>query len=158
MKRTILLFGTLFLLFSSCIELQEVNVVSFGKVKLETIDGNMAKVNVDVELANANFFGIKIRPSVLDVYVEEEYIGKVYLLEKVKIKKKSTQVYNAKIQLEGEEGILRKVIKYSLKKELKIRLSGNVKGSVYGIPKKVKVNETKTIDGRKLMTQIPFLN
>lgn len=158
MKRTILLFGALFLLFSSCIELEEVNVVSIGKVKLETIDGTMATVNVDVELENANFFGIKIKPSVLDIYVEEEYIGKVYLLEKVKIKKKSTQVYNAKIQLAGEDGILLKVVKYSLKKELKIRLTGNVKGSVYGFPKKVQVNETKTIDGRKLMMQIPFLN
>jgi len=135
-------------------EYDEVNIVSIGKIELDSFEGTTAHVNVDLELNNTNFFALKIKPSTLDVYVEEEYIGKAVLLEKVKIKRKSSDIYNAKIQLQGESGILRKAMKYALRKELKIRLTGYVKGSVYGIPKKVKVNETKTIDGRKL--KVPF--
>jgi LEA14-like dessication related protein len=153
-------FGLIFLLFSlsSCIEFEQVEVKSIGKITLETFEGTVADVNVDVELENVNFFGIKIKPSTLDVYVDEDYVGKAILKEKVKIKRKSTQLYNAKIKLEGESGILRKVMKYALRKDLKIRIKGYVKGSVYGIPKKVFVDETKTIDGRALKMKIPFLN
>ncbi len=153
-------FGLVFLLFtlSSCIEFEQVEVVSIGKITLETFEGSTADINVDIELENENFFGIKIKPSTLDVYVEEEYVGKAILKEKVKIKRKSTQLYNAKIKLEGESGILRKVMKYALRKDLKIRINGNVKGSVYGIPKKVYIDETKTVDGRALKLKIPFLN
>jgi LEA14-like dessication related protein len=143
---------------SSCIEYEQVNVVSFGKINIESFEGSTADVNVDVELENENFFGIKIKPSTLDVYVEDEYVGKAILKEKVKIIRKSTQTYNAKIKLVGEDGILRKAIKYALKKDLKIRITGFVKGSVYGIPKKVQIDETKTIDGRALKIKIPFLN
>tara|TARA_R110000737_G_scaffold50259_1_gene71214 strand:- start:1365 stop:1763 length:399 start_codon:yes stop_codon:yes gene_type:complete len=132
--------------------------VSFGKINIESFEGSTADVNVDVELENENFFGIKIKPSTLDVYVEDEYVGKAILKEKVKIIRKSTQTYNAKIKLVGEDGILRKAIKYALKKDLKIRITGFVKGSVYGIPKKVQIDETKTIDGRALKIKIPFLN
>lgn len=145
-------------LLSSCIEYEQVNVVSIGKISIETFEGSTADVNVNVELENANFFGIKIKPSALDVYVEDEYVGQALLKEKVKIKRNSTQIYNAKIKLVGVDGVLRKAIKYMLKKDLKIRLTGNVKGSVYGIPKKVFIDETKMVDGRALKLKLPFLN
>ena len=145
-------------LFSSCFEYNEVRVVSIGKVTLENFEGTTAHVNVEVELENTNFFGLKIKPSTLDVFVEDEFVGKAVLIEKVKIKRKKTQVYNAKIELVGESGILRKAMKYALRKDLKVRLSGYVKGSVYGISKKVKVDETKTIDGRQLKMKIPLFN
>jgi len=156
--RVLLSFLVISFLMSSCIEYEQVNVVSFGKINIESFEGSTADVNVDVELENENFFGIKIKPSTLDVYVEDEYVGKAILKEKVKIIRKSTQTYNAKIKLVGEDGILRKAIKYALKKDLKIRITGFVKGSVYGIPKKVQIDETKTIDGRALKIKIPFLN
>ncbi|MGJ8660666.1 MAG: LEA type 2 family protein [Bacteroidota bacterium] len=146
-KYLFLVFGLFFL--SSCIEYDDVNVISIGKISLDSIDGNTALVNVDVELENPNFFGIKVKPSTLDVFIEDEYVGKAILQEKVKIKKKMTGLYNAKIQLVGESGLMRKAVKYALKKELKIRITGNVKGSVYGFPKKVFVDKTKTVDGRK---------
>jgi hypothetical protein len=145
-------------LLSSCLDYEQVNMVSIGKVALDHFEMNTADVNVDVELENANFFGIKIKPCTLDVFVEEEYVGKALLKEKVKIQKKSTQIYNAKIQLIGEDGIMRKAIRFAMKKDLKIRIKGYVKGSVYGISKKVLIDETKTIDGRALKMKLPFLN
>jgi LEA14-like dessication related protein len=143
---------------SSCIDYDEIKIVSVGKISLDNFEGTTAHVNVDVELENPNFFAIKIKPSSLDIYVEEEYLGKAVLLEKVKIKRNSVAIYCAKIQLQGEGGMLLKAMKYALRKEFKVRLTGYVKGSVYGIPKKMKVDETKTIDGRKLKLKTPFFN
>jgi LEA14-like dessication related protein len=142
----------------SCVDYEEVNIVSIGKISIDHFRGSTADINVDIELENPNFFGIKIKPSSLDVFVDEEFVGKAVLKEKVKIQRKTAQIYNAKIQLIGEDGILKKAIKYSFRKDLKIRLSGYVNGAVYGIPKKVLVNETKIIDGRALKMKIPFLN
>lgn len=146
------------LLFSSCIEFYEVKVVSIGKITLEHLEGNNADVNVNVELDNSNFFGIKIKPSSLDVYIEQEFIGKARLKEKIKIDKKAIHFYDVKIQLQGDNGVLRTIVKYALKKDLNVRIKGYVLGSVYGIPKKVFVDETKTIDGNVLKMKIPFLN
>ena len=152
------LFFPLALLFviSSCEIYEQIDVVNMGEVKLDRLDGNNATLNMNVELDNPNFYSIKVKPSFLDVYVENELVGKAHLLEKLKIKRKSVGVYNAKIELLGEKGILAKALKYSLKKELKIRLVGKVKGSVFFISKKIEVDETKTIDATKLRPKMPF--
>jgi len=107
-----------------------------------------------LDLENPNFFSIKIKPSTLDLFVEDEYVGKAVLLEKVKIIKKKTGTYIARVELLGEDGVLRKLLKYALKPELKIRVKGKVKGSVYGITKRIDVDETKTIDGRKFQLNL----
>ncbi len=145
LKHLFLLIGLLF--FTSCMEYEELRVISIGKISLDGIEGNTANVNINVELDNPNFFGIKVKPTSLDVFVEDEYMGKAVLHDKLKIKKRSTSNYNVKLELVGESGIMRKAVKYVLKKDLKIRIKGYVKGSVYGFPKKILVDETKTVDG-----------
>ena len=113
---------------------------------------------MDIELNNPNWYAIKVKPSFLDVYVEGEFLGKAHLLDKIKLKRKKTGLYNIKVELLGEPGVMRKVMKYALKKEIKIRLVGKVKAGVFIISKKLKVDETKTIDGSKFGLDIPFFN
>ena len=148
----------LLFVFSSCELYEDIEVVNMGQVKLDQLDGNNVTLNMDVELDNPNFYTIKVKPSYLDVYIEGELVGKAHLLEKLKMKRKSVAVYNVKVELLGEKGILSKALKYSLKKELKIRLVGKVKASVLLISKKFKVDETKTIDATKLRPKMPSSN
>ncbi len=157
MRNILILIAVIFLI-SSCEFYKDIDLVNFGGVKFDKLDGNTAFVNMDVELDNPNFYSIKVKPSFLDVYVEGEYMGKAHLLEKVKIKRKKSNLYNVKIELQGQEGILKKAMKYALKDNLKIRLVGKVKGSVFLFSKKFEVNETKTIDGAKLKIGLPFMN
>jgi LEA14-like dessication related protein len=157
MRKILFLFiGLLFL--SSCEWYDDVDVIEIGKIKLDQLQGTNAKVNIDVELFNPNFYAISIKPSTLDVYIEDEFVGKAQLLEKVKFKRKSTGIYNMKVELLGEAGILKKTMRYMMMKELKVRVVGKVKGSVMGISKKMAVDKTKTIDGSKLRIDIPFFN
>ena len=156
---TKLLFPLVLLfLVSSCELYEDIDLVNMGQVKLDQLDGNNVTVNMDVELDNPNFYSIKVKPSFLDVYIEDELVGKAHLLEKLKIKRKSVGVYNVKVELLGEKGIVAKALKYSLRKELKIRLVGKVKASVFLISKKLEVDETKTIDATKLRPKMPFSN
>lgn len=150
----------LVLLFTvpSCELYEDIDVVNMSQVKLDQLDGNNVTLNMDVELDNPNFYSIKVKPSFLDFYIEGELVGKAHLLEKLKIKRKSVGVYNVKVELLGEKGIVAKALKYSLRKELKIRLVGKVKTSVFLITKKLKVDETKTIDATKLRPKMPFSN
>jgi len=145
-------------LFSSCELYEDVEVIDIGKIKLEKMEGNNAQINVAIQLNNTNWFGIKVKPSSLEVYIEDEFVGEAFLIEKEKIKPKKTAEYKAQVELRGTEGVLKKVIKYSLKKELKIRLKGIVKGSVMGITKKVAVDKTQTYDAVKFRMAIPFMN
>lgn len=155
MMKIVTLFFTLFLI-GSCEFYEDIELVNMGKVRFDKLDGNTAVVSMDVELDNPNFYTIKVKPSSLDVYVEDEFVGKANLLEKIKIKKKKVGVYNVKVELVGEEGILKQAIKFALKKDLKVRLVGKVKGSVFFVSKKIAVDETKTIDGRMLKLDMPF--
>lgn len=146
------------LLISSCEWYEDIDVIEVGKIKLDQLQGTNARVNVDVQLTNPNFYAISVKPSLLDVYVEDEFVGKAQLLEKVRFKRKTTDTYNVKMELLGEAGILKKALIYAMKKELKIRIVGKVKGSVMGISKKMAIDKTKTIDGAKLRIDIPFFN
>jgi LEA14-like dessication related protein len=147
-------FFFLAFLLSSCIEFEDVEVLRFGKIQVQQIKGSTAKISVDLDLENPNFFSIKIKPSTLDLFVEDEYVGKAILLEKVKIIKKKTGTYITRVELIAEDGVLRKLLKYALKPELKIRVNGKVKGSVYGITKRIAIDETRTIDGRKFQLNL----
>ncbi len=157
MRNLVVVFLSL-LLLNSCEWYEQVDIVEIGKIKLDKLEGNNATVNMDIELENPNWYAIKVKPSFLDVYVEDEFLGKAHLLEKIKLKRKKTGLYNIKLELLGEKGVMGKVMKYALKKELKIRLVGKVKAGVFIFSKKLEVDETKTIDGRKFGVDIPFFN
>ena len=138
------------------LEFEEVEFVSMDSFEVKKIEGRNADMEATVTLFNPNFFGIKIKPSDLDVYVNDVYAGKVFLQEKVKLKKKTEAAYLAKLRLEGDEGILLRLMGLMRKKEVEIELRGKVTGSVYGISKKVEVNEKKVVETKKLKEKLPF--
>ncbi|MFT5580776.1 MAG: LEA14-like dessication related protein [Psychromonas sp.] len=137
-------------------EFEDVEFITLDNFILKEVKGRNAEMEVYVTLLNPNFFGIKIKPSELDVYIDEIYAGKALLTEKVKLKKKHQQSYLAKIKLEGEDGILLRLMSLLRKKEIKLEVKGKVTGSVYGISKKVSVSESKMIETKKLREKLPF--
>lgn len=138
------------LLFGGCFDYDDVEFVRLGGMKLEEMGDRSATVNLQIELMNPNPYTITVRPSEVDVFVNGEEVGKAYLLNKLSIKRKKTRIVDARIKLDGVEGILFKLMKWRLKENIEVRFVGKVKGGVFGITKKFDVDETKTVDPSKL--------
>ncbi len=119
-------------------------------VQMGELKGRELTLSVAVDIFNENKFGITVKPSTLDVYIEDSYIGKVHLDEKFKMKRKSVTRITAPLTITLENGILFKLMRYANQPEIKVRLKGDVKAKALLITKKLPVDETKTIKGLKL--------
>lgn len=135
------------LTLSSCLEIQDVDFKGMDGVKLEKMENKKLALKLGIKIENPNFFSIKIKPSVVDVFVNDELIGKAYLDESIKLIHKKENTYFAKVHVDLEDGALIKFVKYTLKLKVQLRVKGKIKGSVYGIPKKVDIDEVKEVDG-----------
>lgn len=119
-------------------------------VQMGQLKGKELTLSVSVDLYNENKFGITVKPSTLDVYLEDTYIGKVHLDEKFKMKRKSVTRITAPLTITLENGVLFKLIRLANQKKIKVRINGDVKTSVLLLTKKLPVDETKTINGINL--------
>ncbi len=137
-----------FIILNSCIQFQEVEFKNMEDVKIEKVEGRKISMLLSVKLFNPNVFSIKIKPSNVNLYIEDQLVGKINLNNKVKIIKRTENTYFVPLQIDMEEGALLKFLKYSFKEKIKIHIKGVVKGSVFGITKKIEVDEIQEIDGK----------
>ncbi len=143
-----LIYSLLILIsFSSCVGIQDIEFKGLDGVKMERSENKKLTLKLGVKINNPNFFSIKIKPSVVDVFINDELIGKAYLDESVKLIKKTQNTYFTKAHIDLEDGALLKFVKYALKLKVQLRIKGEVKGTVFGIPKKEQVDQIKEIDG-----------
>ena len=108
------------------------------------------KFKVGLSIDNPNPYNIKIKPSNLDIYVNDKYAGKAKITDKIVIKKKVSGVYYTYITTNGKD-ILKAVggsIKVLFGGNIKVRLKGKVKGGAYGITKAIDVDFTESISAR----------
>lgn len=119
-------------------------------VQMGQLKGKELTLSASVDLFNENPFGITVKPSTLDVYLEDTYVGKMHLDKKFKLKRKSVTRITAPLTITLENGVLFKLIRLASKKNIKVRINGDVKAAVLLITKKIPVDETKTINGINL--------
>jgi len=86
----------------------------------------------------------------MNLYIEDEFIGEVKLEKKVKLKSKRETALEAPFTLTLEKGAMLKMMRYATQGEIKVRLTGKVKGGVFIFSKKFEMDETKTISGASL--------
>lgn len=143
-------------LITSCANFKEPDVKHFEGVKLEKADGKKITFLVKVLIENENWYALKVKPSALDVFVEDVFVGKLHLTKKVKIKAKSSAVVELPVRAELEDGALMTLLKYALKDKVGVHLKGKVKGGVFCFYKRFPVDEKRTIDGSQLKLGTPF--
>ena len=114
------------------------------------ISGREVKLTVEGDVLNENGFGIKLKPSIFDMYVEDIYIGKVHLDKKLKLKRKKTTHLVAPITVNLEQGVMFKAMRLIRKDKLKIQLKGEAKVGVFIFTKKMLIDEAKVINGIKM--------
>jgi LEA14-like dessication related protein len=120
------------------------------KFNLEKIDGQTIHFNAGANIENENWFGLKVKPSKFELYVDGDYMGIVSLDKKIKIKRKSDAFVEGKFTGNLEKGSLMKAMTLVGKSEISVRLKGKAKGGVFIFSKKFDIDETKTIPGSML--------
>jgi LEA14-like dessication related protein len=147
--RNLSIIFVLVLLFTSCKIFSFDNPEMRGKEEfnISKINGRTIEFTAAATVYNPNWYGIKVKPSELELYVEGDYMGTVQLDEKVKLKRKKENDLQATFTATLEDGVLMKAMKFATKKEIEVRLGGKIKGGVFIFSKKFDFDETKTIPG-----------
>lgn len=120
------------------------------KFEMGGISGREVKLTVEADVLNENGFGIKLKPSVFDMYVEDIYIGKVHLDKKLKLKRKQTTHLIAPVTVVLEQGVMFKAMRLIRKDKLKIQLKGDAKVGVFIFTKKMPIDEVKVVNGIRM--------
>ena len=76
------------LVISSCTDFQDLEFKGMDGFKVEKMEKRNLSLKIGVKIYNPNSFSLKIKPSTVDVFVNDELIGKAFLDEKVKIIRK----------------------------------------------------------------------
>ncbi len=119
-------------------------------IKVEQIDGRDIKLRAGGKVYNGNGYAIKVKPSTLDVYIDDEYLGKVHLDKKVKMKAKQETLIDAPLTATLAEGAMFRAMRLAGQKNVTVRLKGKVRAGVWFLGKKIDVNESRTLDGLQL--------
>ncbi len=141
------------LILTGCFSYKDLNFDGVENFKMGKIEEGSIDFGFDVKLENPNNYNIKIKPTDLQVFLGENELGMARLDKKLVIKKNSKASYpvviNAKL-LQAAGAGFSSVMELATKKSADVRIVGPVKGSVYGITRKMEVDETRSIDLGKI--------
>lgn len=140
---------TLLLFLSSCSFFQDIqikNVTDFAP----TFQDKHLLIKANIFVQNDNLYAIKLKHSDLTISIDDKTLGNITLADKVIFNRKSDASYPVKLKLSLADGALFTILRNTFKKEVTITIKGSIKGSAFGIPKTITINETKTIDGNLL--------
>lgn len=145
--------GVFFFIVTSCSSYKDVAFKGTENLKLGKLDGKKLALSFDARLENQNGYTIKIKPSDLDVFIDNVQVGTIHLDEKIKIKRKSESLVEVPLTVELGPNALINITKVLLKKKVNLRLTGDVKGGVWFLSKKQHIDETREISTDKLKFQ-----
>lgn len=152
--KSILFLFTFLLLLSSCGGLKEVRLEQIGKVSNFQKDGKRMTADVALTIKNDNNFPIVMKPSNLDILLNESPVGVAFLNKKVKFKKNSTEEYIANVSFENQGINAIDLLKVAFSNQINIRFKGKVKAGNGFISKKFPVDEVKSFHTSDLMNWI----
>lgn len=138
-------FLTLLISVSSC-QYEEVKYLGVSNFSNFNQKDKEFFFHVDVKANNPNTYNIKIKPSTLDVYLDEKKIGVVHLDEKVKLVKKMEDVYTAKLRAQLDKIKILDIGTQILFKSPKLIFKGQVKAGTAFFYKRFDINESRELD------------
>jgi LEA14-like dessication related protein len=141
---------TAVVLLTGCATFQEPEFRGSEGVKMEKMDGQEISLSAGVKVYNPNWYALKIKPSTVEVYLEDQLMGTVKLTKKVKMKAKQESSLSLSLFATLEDGAMFTALRYAKKDQVKLRIKGKVKGGIFFLSKKVEIDETKTVSGKDL--------
>lgn len=141
---------TAVVLLTGCATFQEPEFRGSEGVKMEKMDGQEISLSAGVKVYNPNWYALKIKPSTVEVYLEDQLMGTIKLTKKVKMKAKQESSLSLPLLATLEDGAMFTALRYAKKDQVKLRIKGKVKGGIFFLSKKVEIDETKTVSGKDL--------
>lgn len=143
MKQILFICALLFAI-SSC-EFIEPEVSGYSNFKFGKLEGKTLHVSFDATVDNANGYGFKVKKGKLNVSINGLDLGVIDLDKKIKVKRKSENVYTVPLQLSLSDGALFRIPKLLKAEKFELKLDGNVRGSIMGFGKNFEVHETRSL-------------
>ncbi len=148
MKRIISIITALFLVTSCALHAPEFR--GGEGVEFDTIAGKQIKFNAKAKVYNGNWFGVKVKPSKVDLYIDGKHSGTLQLEKKVKMKARRETLLQIPMTAELSDSPLLLVARYAGEDKVRVQLKGKVKGGVFILSKKIDINESVDINPRSL--------
>jgi LEA14-like dessication related protein len=152
MNRKSLIYASCFLvllpLVISCGSFDDIVIGEPNEVKVRGFEENFLVVDVALPVSNPTLYPITLKDIDMRVYLNDKYIGKLMLDDKVKIKPKSSEVYHLPVKVRMANVLGTAFIMMTLKKgsSPSFRFEGEVDARGMLIKKTIHVDETKNIE------------
>jgi LEA14-like dessication related protein len=134
-------FVSIVIFLSSCSSFKEPIIKGSDDFQLTQFEGKKISFSLALAIENNNWYALKIKPSNVDLYLEDKLIGKLHLLEKVTIPAKKTSELIVPARIELADGAMISLFKIISKDQVALRLNGKVKGGVLFVYKNFHVDE-----------------
>lgn len=134
-------FVSIVIFLSSCSSFKEPIIKGSDDFQLTQFEGKKISFSLALAIENNNWYALKIKPSNVDLYLEDKLIGKLHLLEKVTIPAKKTTELVVPARIELVDGAMISLFKIISKDQVAVRLNGKVKGGVLFVYKNFQVDE-----------------
>lgn len=114
------------------------------------IEGNQVKFTVQATVYNPNFYALKVKPSRVNVYADNQLYGTLNLTKIQKMKRKKETKLEVPMRFDMADGAMMGMMMLMRKDKVNIKLDGKVKGGVYFFSKKFPVTYERAISPKEL--------
>ncbi len=143
----IVFFIFLIIILTSSCKIKEVEISKLSNFRLVNIGENKANIEFTVPVKNQNSFGFTISDINLDITLNNNKIGKVKRVNKIKIPAKSNQSYIVTMEIEIDKTVssIPSLVASLMVNRIGIKTKGYVKVKKFIFSKKFSIDQHETI-------------
>ena len=149
MRKSFFLLAVLLVSLTSCDIFQDIEVSDIKDVRFKSFSQDGLEAEIDVEVYNPNPYKLQLVSSDVMLYVNGKKAGKVKLVERVVIPKKSRAVQTVKVYSDLSEvgaGFWESLVSVFFFKKAKVKVEGDLRGKALLMGKKVYVNVEQDVE------------
>ena len=135
-------WSVILLLFvcASCSQPKNLVYQNVQNFKLNGLGLNKSNISMDVKLYNPNKFSIKLKDADVDIYVNQSYIGKMFVVKgQYAIPKTDTFLLPINVDVDLKS-VLPNAIKLLFDKHIDIKVTGKIKAGKNGVYVSIPIN------------------
>jgi LEA14-like dessication related protein len=132
----------------SCSPLKPLSISNIQSVKLVNMQEGIVTIEAQVSIQNPNDYGFSVGASDMDLMLNNAFVGKAKMKDKIRINRKSDKTYTFQVEANMAQLLMNGLMNMgAMKGKSKIRIKGDLKVSKFGlIHRKIPVDLEKAID------------
>lgn len=133
---------TSLLLNTSC-KVQDINFRGVKNYQFVNGSTESVSMNVTFSVDNPSAFNIRVKPSHLNLYLDNNMVGEIKFDEKVKIRKRTDKEYSVPVTAFFDKGLPLGTL---MKGRVTAKVDGKIKAKIFVVGKKYAVEESMKIN------------